>query len=311
MAALEAQGWRAQVEQLPRGRYVRRILERRQQLAAADLLVVAKLKLALFETRLLRRLAPPIAYDFDDAVYVRTPRHIGETPDRSWLRHHKFRCTCRMGDLVIAGNDHLAAAARPFARRLEVVPTPVDLDHYPATPPADRQARTLVWIGRPENLMYLELIRPALATLARSYPEMRLRIVCSHFPRWSEVPLETVVWSEDREIEALTTAGIGLMPLTDDEWARGKCAFKLLQYMAASLPCVASAVGANKDVVVDGTTGYLAPTAKDWTRPLRLLLEQPDKQQVYGRAGRERVARLYDNVEVGARLAGLLRSLVA
>jgi glycosyltransferase involved in cell wall biosynthesis len=218
----------------------------------------------------------------------------------------KFAATCRLARLVIAGNQALADTARRWARRVEVVPTPVDLGRYPERPPAGRRPRTLVWIGLPENLDYLEALRPVLGRLASEVPDLVLRVVCSRFPDWPEVEIEGVPWSEEGEAQALATAGVGLMPLVDNAWGRGKCAFKLLQYMAAGLPCVASPVGANRDVVEQGVSGFLAAGDDQWEAALRRLLDDPEVALRMGRAGRDRVRRDFDRRVVIPRLADLL-----
>jgi len=306
---LEARGWQCQVERLPKRRYLRRMLARRTQLRSAEVLVLSKLKLTPAEGCLLRRWARRIVFDFDDAIHIRRPRAPGLEPDRSWLRRYKFGYTCGLADLVVAGNPVLAAEAAPHARRVEVVPTPVDLERYPEPGATAREPHTLVWIGMPENLAYLELIHPALARLAARYPELRLRVVSSACPDWSDVPLVARPWSEATETEALASAGIGLMPLSDDEWTRGKCAFKLLQYMAAGLPCVASPVGANREAVLDGVTGYLAAGSSDWELALEKLLDSPQHGRELGDAGRERVRQHFDRRVVAPRLVALLEEV--
>ena len=115
--------------------------------------------------------------------------------------------------------------------------------------------------------MYLEMIRPALARLAARHPALSVRVICSAFPDWPEIRIERIPWSAATEAASLAAAHIGVMPLTDDEWSRGKCAFKLLQYMAAALPCVASPVGANTEAVVDGVTGFHARSPRNGSLP--------------------------------------------
>ena len=308
---LEALGWRCRVERAPRSRYLVRLAERRRELGEASLLVLAKVRLGLGEGRLLRRLARRVAFDFDDAMFVRQPRRPGEAPDVSRLRRRKFAATCRACDLVIAGNEFLAEAARPWSRRTEVVPTPVELDAYPEAPPAARRGRTAVWIGRPENLVYLVPLRPVFAGLAGRFPDFRLRVICSEFPDWPDVPVERVHWAEEREGADVAAAGIGIMPLTDDDWSRGKCAFKLLQYMAAGLPTVASAVGENREVTVAGETGFLARGSEEWSRRLGDLLASPELRARLGAAGRERVRERYDRRVVAPRAVALLDELAA
>ncbi|MEM7482995.1 MAG: glycosyltransferase family 4 protein [Acidobacteriota bacterium] len=308
---LRRRGWRCETEILPRGRYLRRIVERRAALKAADLLVIAKLNLAPGEGPLLRRWARRVAFDFDDAIYLRKPKRIGQAPDRSWMRRHKFLTTCRAADLILAGNRELARATGAAAERLAITPTAVEVTRYPSKAPPNRQPRTLVWIGLPENLLYLEPFRPVFERLAREMPDVKLRIVSSEAPSWPEVPIEFVPWSLEGEVEALTTAGVGLMPLADDAWTRGKCAFKLLQYMAAGLPCVASPVGANLEVVVPGKTGYLPRTSEEWWFALKTLLDDRAHAQVLGWTGRRQVESRYDRERIAPRAADRLEALVS
>ena len=116
------------------------------------------------------------------------------------------------------------------------------------------------------------MIRPALARLTGRHPALKMRIICSRFPDWPEINVEKIAWSSATEAESLAAAHIGVMPLTDDEWSRGKCAFKLLQYMAAALPCVASPIGANTEAVIDGVNGFHARSDEEWVTNYRDFL---------------------------------------
>ena len=306
---LERRGWRCEVETLPKRRYLRRILERRARLRGFDVLVLHRIKATPLELIPLRRVSNRIVYDVDDAIYFHKPRRLGDEPDRSWFRQFKFARTCGTADLVIAGNRTLARVAGRSTSSVEIVPTPVDFDNYERAKPLRRASHTLVWIGLPENVVYLELVRPVLGRLTQRYPDIKLRVVSSSFPDWPEIPIERVHWSKATEIQDLLSAGIGIMPLTDDDWTRGKCAFKLLQYMAAGLPCVGSAVGANCDVVVEGVTGFLASNAADWERALRSLLDDASLAARMGESGRERVRQHYDRRVVARQIADLIEGL--
>ena len=310
--ALERRGFVCETDVFPRRRYCRRVLERRRSLGQTDLLVVAKLKLLPGETQLVRRRARRVVYDFDDAVYVAKPDRPDDAPDRSRFRVWKFAATCRLADLVVAANEELAASARRWARRVEVVPTGVDLSCYPAgerSPGSSKTGAAVTWIGLPGNLPYLELVRPALAELARTFPALTLRVVSSRFPDWPDVPIERVPWSEDSAPLALASAAIGIMPLTDDEWTRGKAGFKLLQYMAARLPCVASPVGSNREIVIPGETGYLPASTPDWVAALRELLLSPGRRREMGEAGRRRVEQFYSIDHIATRTAELYEEI--
>lgn len=308
---LEARGWSVREETFEERRYILRTLKLRSSLRSAAVVVLQKIKVNPPEAWMIGHYARHVVLDIDDAVYLRKPRFAGGPAEDSIWRRMKFSATCRASDLVVAGNEELASEASRCARRVEVVPTAIDLERYRAAVPSPDRRPTLVWVGRPENLQALEMIRPAIAGLARRIPDLRLRVVCSRFPRWPEVAIDDVVWSPDAEVEALATADVGIMPLADDAWSRGKCAFKLLQYMAASLPCVASPVGANRDAVVDGVTGFLPPDLEGWERSLELLLRDDELRTRLGAEGRARALKNYSMTAFVSRYAGIIESLAA
>jgi len=290
---LQAAGWRVRTEQFPSGRYGLRTWERRELLRWADVAILHQIKLSSLEMQLFARYCRHRVFDVDDAIYVRKPRMLGAPADDSPWRRKKFDATCRGVDVVAAGNDVLAAVAGAVARRVAILPTSIDTAAYqPSFLSADAPP-TITWIGSPENLVYLEIVRPAFARLALRHPGLRVKIICSSFPDWPEVPIERVVWSKSTEVTALAESHIGIMPLSDDAWARGKCAFKLLQYMAAALPCVASPIGANAEAVIDGVTGFHASKVADWEQRLEQLIASPTLRTRFGAAGYAHVQARY------------------
>ncbi|HEY4873782.1 MAG TPA: glycosyltransferase family 4 protein [Steroidobacteraceae bacterium] len=311
VGALEEAGWTVQLERFPSGRYGVRTWERRELLRRSDIVVLHQIKLSGAEARLFAAYAPRRIFDFDDAIYVRKPRHLGEPADDSWWRRQKFAATCRRVDVVAAGNEVLAAAAAAaHARRIVILPTALDASVYRATTATQDDPPTIAWVGNPENLAYLEILRPALARLSARHPTLRLRVISSEFPRWPEVRIEDVRWSPAAEIAALAGSHIGVMPLSDDEWARGKCAFKLLQYMAASLPCVASPIGANSEAVIEGRTGFHARDASQWEQALERLIDSAELRARLGAAGRAHVESRYGMHHYQARYVALFESLL-
>src|SRR5271168_3367904 len=167
---LQQAGWQVRAEQFPSGRYGLRTWERRALLRWADVTVLHQIKLSSIEARLFAAFSRRRVFDVDDAIYVRKPRRLGDLPDESAWRKQKFASTCRWVDTVAAGNDVLAGAARPSARAIVLLPTSIDVACYrPSTAGADQRPR-IVWIGSPENLVYLEMIRPALARLSKRHP---------------------------------------------------------------------------------------------------------------------------------------------
>jgi glycosyltransferase involved in cell wall biosynthesis len=311
IGTLEAAGWRVRAVRFPSGRYGLRTWERRSLLREADVVVLHQIKLSALEARLFAAVSRRRVFDVDDAIYVRKPRRLGEAADDSPWRKRKFAATCRWVDVVAAGNDVLAGVARPSARAITILPTSIDTAAYQSTTATAADPPTIVWIGSPENLVYLEMIRPALARLTGRYPGLKMRVICSRFPDWPDVNIERIAWSSATEAAALAAAHIGVMPLTDDEWARGKCAFKLLQYMAAALPCVASPVGANTEAVIDGVNGFHARSSEEWERSLESLIRSPELRARFGASGRAHVEARYSMRSYQARYLELLTRLVA
>ena len=311
IGTLEAAGWQVRVERFPGGRYGLRTWERRALLRGADVVVLHQIKLSAMEARLFAAVSRRRVFDVDDAIYVRKPRRLGEQAHDSAWRRRKFAATCRWADVVAAGNEVLASAARASARAVAILPTSIDTAAYqPTTAPAT-DPPTIVWIGSPENLLYLQMIRPALTRLAARHPRLKIRVICSQFPDWPEINVERAAWSTATEAHALAGAHIGVMPLSDDEWARGKCAFKLLQYMAAALPCVASPVGANTEAVLDGVNGFHARNDGEWERHLESLILSPELRARLGASGLRHVQSRYSMQAYRARYLQLLTRLTA
>ena len=308
---LQHAGWQVRAERFPSGRYGIRTWERRSLWQWADVTVLHQIKLSGLEARLFASLSRRRVFDVDDAIYVRKPRRLGQPPDESIWRKRKFAATCRWVDVVAAGNEVLAAVARPSAREIVILPTSIDVAAYLPTHAGADAAPTIAWIGSPENLIYLEMIRPALARLTQRHPTLKLRVICSHFPQWSDVTVEKVAWSAATEAESLAGAHIGVMPLSDDAWARGKCAFKLLQYMAAALPCVASPVGANREAVVDGFNGFHATSLEEWETALERLIVSPELRATQGLNGLRQVRERYAMSAYSRRYLELLGRLAA
>jgi glycosyltransferase involved in cell wall biosynthesis len=244
----------------------------------------------------------PYVVDYDDAWFHRYENH--------WLSPilgHKIDAVMRVAHTVVAGNDYLARRARQAgARNVEIVPTAIDLDRYRDLPGAPSSGvLTVGWIGIPLNAHYLTMIAPALRAAAGTAP-VRLHVVGALIPaEFVGIPAESFPWSEDTEIARIAQFDVGIMPLTDTPWERGKCAYKLLQVMAAGKPVIASPVGANCQVVQHGVNGFLAETTEEWTEAIRKLAD-PELRQRMGAEARKSVEEQYSAAIVGPRLAAIL-----
>jgi glycosyltransferase involved in cell wall biosynthesis len=248
----------------------------------------------------------PYVVDFDDAWFHRYDQH------RSWLVRHvlggKLDGVMRRAAVVCAGNEYIADhARRTGASRVELVPTVVDATRYDVALPPRAGPFTVGWIGTPLTAGYLQGLAPVLREVAGARP-LRLSAVGASPFQLDGVEVLTPPWSEDGEAAMIAGFDVGVMPLPDSPWERGKCGYKLIQYMASGKPVVASPVGVNTTLVRDGENGFLANDPASWKQSLIALYDDAALRQTMGAAGRRLVAGSYDLPVQLPRLAEILRS---
>ncbi len=241
---------------------------------------------------ILRRRCRRLLFDFDDAIWLRdsySPR--GLTSNR---RLRRFRSMIRAADHVVAGNRFLAEQAARFTSpdRVRVIPTCVDPSRYrPARHQREGRPPRFAWIGSSSTLQGLERITHILDALGRACPGARLVLICDRTIQLSELQVEFHPWSPTTEAKILASADIGISWLPDDDWSRGKCGLKLLQFMAAGLPVLANPVGVQREIVGDGETGYHCDSPHDWIEATRRLMRDPSLRRRMGETGRQLVER--------------------
>ena len=200
-----------------------------------------------------------------------------------------------------------ADGRRAGASRVELVPTVVDLPRYGTTALRAPGPFTVGWIGTPLTAGYLDAIAPALREVAGARTLRLCAVGASPF-RLDGVDVETPPWSEDSEAAMIRGFDVGVMPLPDSPWERGKCGYKLIQYMASGKPVIASPVGMNRTLVREGENGFLADDPASWARALTALCDDPERRAAMGAAGRRLVAASYDLRVQLPRLAEIIRS---
>ncbi|MDD2767549.1 MAG: glycosyltransferase family 4 protein [Methylococcus sp.] len=261
---------------------------------------------ALGET-LLERLGMPYVVDYDDAVFHNYDDH----PNRliRAVLGDKIDRVMRNARAVVAGNAYLAERAeRAGAARVEIIPSVIDLNRYPepAAPTRDPSEPVRIgWIGTPSTAEFLRPVRAPLQRIADN-PALRLTLIGAGDTDIGVSGAERVGWSEGREYALLQMLDIGIMPLADLSWERGKCGYKLIQYMACGKPVVASPVGVNAEIVEPGINGFLASSDAEWNEALETLAGNATLRERMGRAAREKIVRGYSLQSQLPRLSEIL-----
>ncbi len=290
---LEKEGLSVESFTIPKG-----ILRRRKlfsSLKRFDVVFLQKRLFGYIDWHSLRSHAKYLVYDFDDAVVF---NDSNKGASRSAVRSKRFARTIFGSDMIIAGNAYLESLATAIADEVVVIPTPVDSDRYVVGDRVEEKDKGLVvigWIGSRATVGYLEPYRGILGELYRRYPDIKFKVVSDEFPDWpeSESWLIKKRWRYDEEVADIQSFDIGIMPLVDDEWTRGKCAFKLLQYMSSGISAVASPVGVNTEVIDEGVNGLLAVNESEWLDAISKLIEDAGLRKGLGKEARKTIEERY------------------
>jgi glycosyltransferase involved in cell wall biosynthesis len=259
---------------------------------------------------LVARRGLPIVYDFDDAIFL--PNVSEANRAFAFLKNPgRVARILRLSRRVVVGNEYLAAYARQHNAAVTVIPTAVDTDRFvPRAQAPAEPGRPLVvgWIGSPTTFPYLESLSGVLREVA-ARQAYTLKVSGAgrpvHFPG---VTVREEPWSLANEVQLFNTCDVGVYPLTDDEWSKGKCGFKAIQCLACGVPVVAAAVGVNREIIEDGVNGFLASTPQEWVEKLERLLTDASLRARMAEAGRRTIEQRYSLQVTAPRLAGVLSS---
>jgi glycosyltransferase involved in cell wall biosynthesis len=274
-----------------------------RQAAVADIVVVLRKTFPTPYLWLLRKLSRKLVFDFDDAIFCNTDG----TP--SATRMQRFAAMASVCDYVFAGNHFLAEQVVRHNPAVTVIPTCIDMQRYAVDLPKPTDSIDLVWIGSSSTRKYLVEVLPALRLAASRVPGLRLKIIADFDLPGAGLPTLAIPWSAETEAQALSASHIGIAPMRDDDWSRGKCALKVLQYMAAGLPVVSSHAGANAEVVLDGQTGFLVRDDASWGMHIAILANDAALRARLGATGRRRAIDNYSTESVFSRMSNVLKSL--
>jgi len=246
----------------------------------------------------------PLVFDFDDAIFLNDTSRANAW-SRRFKSHTKTATICRLANHVTVGNEFLARFARVRARDVTVVPSTIDTDAYEVRSPRRNPVPIVGWTGSATTAPYLNLLSAALRRL-REKSRFELRVIGAKV-EINDVTAQCHPWRAESEAADLGVFDVGLMPLPDDDWSRGKCGMKALQYMALGIPPVVSPIGVNASIVQDGVNGFHARTEDEWVDRIALLLKDESLRARMGREARRTVEESYSHRVHAPRVAHVLR----
>ena len=259
--------------------------------------------------KLIHQRRVPIVFDFDDAVFVSY-----RSPSNGYLSYLKFasktKTICRIASHVMVGNPYLAEYARQVNDQVTVIPTTIDTEKYRVPPRNEKKGPPVIgWTGSYSTVQHLDTLRGALKKLAER-ESFRLRVIGTSSYDCPPVDVEAMRWRADTELEDLSTIDIGVMPLPEDRWSKGKCGLKALQFMALGIPTICSPVGVNTDIIQDDQNGFIAATEDEWVEKLTRLLRSHELRQRLGHAGRVTVEQKYSAITQTPRVYEIFKSVL-
>jgi glycosyltransferase involved in cell wall biosynthesis len=270
---------------------------------------------AVVERLLATRNGPPIVFDFDDAIFLPSVSDANRLI-AALKQPRKVAAIIRTSDHVITGNEYLADYARRFNPAVTTIPTSVDTSLFVPSRNGSGDGKgtgksdpVVGWIGSPTTGSY---IRSLSTVLRRVREQHRFVLRVSGAGDVFEVPgvvVQNEPWALDREVHLFNTCDVGVYPLADDEWSKGKCGFKAIEFMACGVPVIASAVGVNREIIRDGVNGFLASTDDEWVEKLGRLLSEPALRRTFAEEGRLTIEARYSLRVNAPKMAAALRGV--
>src|SRR5215213_11759615 len=259
--------------------------------------------------RMVHKTGVPFVFDFDDAIFVSY-----RSPSNGYLSYLKFaaktRTICRLASHVMVGNPYLAEYARQVNDNVTVIPTTIDTNKYNVAPRKTSSGPlTIGWTGSYSTVQHLDTLRDALQELAKT-EQFRLRVIGTPTYECAPLEVEAMPWRAATELEDLSAIDIGVMPLPDDNWSKGKCGLKALQFMALGIPTICSPVGVNTDIIQDNENGFLAASEPEWVEKLSRLLRSAELRRRLGDAGRATVEQQYSAMIQAPRVYEIFESVL-
>ncbi len=283
------------------------------RLGEADLVFIhreaAPIGPPIFEWIIAKVLRKKIIYDFDDAIWKPNTSVSNSFANRlKWFG--KVKHICKWSAAVTCGNNFLCEYAKRFNKNVRFIPTTIDTDYHLPVQKTENQILVIGWTGSHSTTYYLNSLIPVFKKLEEEF-QFEIRIISN---KDLQLPLKSycyIPWKKETEIEDLQKFDIGIMPLPDDEWSKGKCGFKLLQYMSVGVPSIASPVGVNTEIIIDNQTGFIAVTENDWFEKLSSLLKDHELRKSVIANALEHIVKNYSVTAMKPKYLQLLNETAA
>ena len=235
--------------------------------------------------KILAALKKPIIFDFDDAIFLSASSLANSSLDR-FKKPGKIKDIIKVSSQVIAGNRYLSDFASNYNKAVAIVPTCIDTDKFRPSCGNKQGPVVIGWMGSVTTAYYLNELKDVFIALLDRFPDLQLKMVGGTLSLGDNRRLINKRWSLDEEIEDLRSFDIGIMPVSDNKWAQGKCGLKAILYMSMGIPCVCSDVGVSKEIIQNGVNGFLVKSKQEWIEKLSFLINHPQARKEMGRSGR-------------------------
>lgn len=251
-------------------------------------------------------------FDFDDSIWMQNVSNANRR--LSFLKNpEKTAELIKISDLIFAGNEYLKSYAKQYNDSITIIPTTIDLKEYKRVPIENKDERVCIgWSGSITTIQHFEFAIPALKIIKEKYGDkVKFQVIGDGDYKQEELGIQGIPWQKDSELKDLSAIDIGLMPLPDDEWAKGKCGLKGLQYMAIEIATIMSPVGVNTEIIKQGENGYLASTVEEWVNTISELIDSKELRDRIGKNGRKTVELEYSVEANKQKYLDAFRSLVS
>lgn len=246
---------------------------------------------SLFE-RLFAKSTAKLIFDFDDAIWLAETSSANKS--LAFLKNpDKTKDIINEVDLVFAGNAYLANYAKNYCDNVKIVPTTIDTNYHIPKSKIAKDKICIGWTGTDTTIKHFEFLLPVLEKIYKQFPSVYFKLISDREVHYPSINLSSIKWSKEDEIEQLEEFDIGIMPLPDDKWSKGKCGFKGLQYMSLQIATIMSPVGVNSEIIQNGINGFLASTETEWIEKLSLLISNTELRNQLGKQARQTIIEKY------------------